>query len=179
MASQASQRLASITTHLHGSHCAGNDGVLKGVKVVELATVIAAPTAGALMADMGADVIKVEPLAGDNWRVEGKGLNPGKEYGSLFLNANRGKKSVVLDIRTPSGLAGIKALIQTADVFITNVRQQSLEKQGLDYKSIHAEFPACIYAHLTAWGKGGPGENKPGYDIGAYWAATGMQDLVS
>ena len=122
---------------------------LRGLRVVELATVIAAPSAAMLLCGMGADVIKVESAgAGDSWRYDG--LQTGRQpSSSLFEQANRGKRSVVLDITTESGLAAIKALIGSSDVFVTNVREKSLAKRGLDYEALHATFPRLIYAHLS------------------------------
>jgi len=152
--------------------------VLQGVRVVELATVVAAPAATALFADFGADVIKVEAPAGDYFRNEGKALEPGRGHGKMFDNFNRGKRSVVLDLTKESDLANMEKLISSADVFVTNVRPEPLKRLGLDYDSVHKRHPRLVYGQLTAWGLEGPKKDEPGYDAGAFFAATGMQDLL-
>jgi len=175
-----------------GSAAAG--GVLAGIRVVELATVVAAPTACAILGDMGADVIKVEaPNAPDISRGWGGGDDPeltampelleqlkkGKGGGgSAFVQINRGKRSLLLDFQKPAGLQVLKRLLANADVFVTNVRLQSLQKVGLDYESLAAEFPRLVYAHFTAFGRTGPKANDPGYDFAAWWAHTGIMDIV-
>lgn len=152
--------------------------VLNGVKVVELATVIAAPAAATVLADFGADVIKVEAPDGDYFRQEAISLQRHHPHGPLFENVNRGKRSVVVDLKKGGGVATLKKLIADADVFVTNVREAALQRLGLDYESLRAEYPRLIYGHLTAWGRTGPNKDKPGYDAGAFFAATGMQDLL-
>jgi crotonobetainyl-CoA:carnitine CoA-transferase CaiB-like acyl-CoA transferase len=120
--------------------------ILDGIKVVELATVIAAPSCAAVLADFGADVTKVEAPGGDMWRA----------FGANFGNENRGKKSVVIDIKDPDQLVVLKAMIADCDVFVTNVRGAPLKRVGLDYETIHAANPKLIYAQLSAWGQTGP-----------------------
>jgi crotonobetainyl-CoA:carnitine CoA-transferase CaiB-like acyl-CoA transferase len=143
-------------------------GILDGLKVVELATVIAGPTTCALLADMGADVIKVEPPSGDSFRS--MGVNPktkqtsyGSSHGSGFEHCNRGKRPVVLDFGNATDKAAMEQLVGQADVFVTNVRNSGLKNLDLDFDTLHAKHPRLIYAHLTAWGLGGPDENYPGY----------------
>ena len=153
--------------------------VLKGVKVVELATVIAAPSASAVLADFGASVVKVERLGvGDTWRLDRANLTPNSAWGGgpHFANHNRGKQSVALDVKDPVHLAALKVLIQSADVFVTNVRSGAMDRAGLGYATLSKENPRLVYAILSAWGLDGPRVDDPGYDIGAFWAATGMQD---
>lgn len=151
---------------------------LNGIRVVELATVVAAPTACAVLADFGADVIKVENSSGDPFRKEAIGLQPSHEHGAMFDNFNRGKRSVVLDLTKEADKASMLKLIASADVFVTNVRADPLSRLNLDYETLHAKFPRLVYGHLTAWGREGPQKDSPGYDAGAYFAATGMQDLL-
>ena len=124
----------------------GRRPILGGIKVVELATVIAAPSCAAVLADFGADVTKVEAPGGDMWRG----------FGANFGNENRGKKSVVIDIKEPEQLAVLKAMIADSDIFVTNVRGAPLKRVGLDYETIHAANPKLIYAQLSAWGQTGP-----------------------
>jgi len=173
------------STQMLQQPCSGEGAaMLAGVRVVELATVIAGPTCAALLGDMGADVIKVETPEGDPWRKT-IGVNPktgvdirGAKFSSGFENANRGKKSIVIDLQTSDGKAIMEKLLGTADVFLTNVRSQALDKLGIDYRTLSSKMPKLIYAHLTAWGIGGPKENDPGYDVGAFWAASGMQKYI-
>lgn len=186
-------RIAVLKTHLlqrkparskaNSDQPTVNSPVLDGVTVVELATVVAAPSACALLADFGASVIKIESPAGDMWREEARTIRPdgpAKDTvgGIFFENTNRGKKSVQLDLRNEAAVAVLRKLLAKADVFVTNVRQQGLERLGLDYESIANAYPKLIYAHLTAWGRSGSAVNDAGYDSGAFWAASGMEDLV-
>jgi len=154
------------------------------VRVVELATVIAAPVTCALLRDMGASVIKIERPAGDDFRYMGvspttKVTGYGDAWGSGFEHCNRGKESVVLDFADPAHLAALRQLIGEADIFVTNVRLSGLRHLELDYEALHARHPRLVYAHLTAWGLGGPEENYPGYDVGAFWAASGLMKWAS
>ena len=167
---QQRQRIRVLSGHL----VAANDRLLAGLRVVELATVMAAPGACAILADFGAEVIKVEnPRAPDTTRSWGRGDDPSRTAspelnatveggGSAFVQLNRGKKCIALDPTKPEGNALAKRLIGTADIFVTNVRQQSLQKQGLDYESLSKEFPSLIYGHLTAFGRAGEMMNDPG-----------------
>lgn len=178
-----SRRLAVAAAHLKATPVAGDavpsgSPVLKGVRVVELATVVAAPAATALFADFGADVIKVEAPSGDYFRSEGKALEPGREHGKMFDNFNRGKRSIVLDLTKDSDRAHMEKLVRSADVFVTNVRPEPLKRLGLDYDTLKTSLPRLVYAQLTAWGLEGPMKDEPGYDAGAFFAATGMQDLL-
>ena len=153
-------------------------GILKGIRVVELATIIAGPACGALMADMGAEVIKVERPGGDPWRGDRANKLPDSETGGPhFTQNNRGKKSIVLDLKNKQHHTAMLKLLQSADVFITNVRYQSLEKSGLGYEALKKLNSRLVYAILTAWGMEGDKKNDPGYDVGAFWAASGLQDF--
>lgn len=176
---------SQLSTPLQQQASSGEtNAILAGVRIVELATVIAGPTCAALLADMGADVIKVEPPEGDPWRFT-IGVNPktgldvrGEKFSSGFEMANRGKRSIIVDLNTPDGKATMNELLSTADIFLTNVRLKALQKLGLDYQALQAKMPTLIYAHLTAWGVGGPKENDAGYDVGAFWAASGVQKYI-
>ena len=148
---------------------------LEGIKVVELAAVVAAPTAGRLLADFGAEVIKVEAPNGDvlrnvgemHWMPVEDGNNP------LFDNFNTGKKLTAIDLKNKDGMEVLFRLLEDADVFISNTRMKSLMKMGLDYESLKARFPRLIYAHFSGFGLTGPDKDRPGYDTTAFWMRTG------
>ena len=154
--------------------------LLTGVRVVELATVIAGPSAGRILADNGAEVIRVEPPSGTMWRRYLKFLERDrKTFVTSFEHVNFNKSSVVIDISTESGLADMKKLLDSADVFITNVRLPALKRAGLDYASVKNSHAHLVYGHLSAWGLVGPDEAAPGYDFGAFWAQTGMASQMN
>lgn len=146
--------------------------------MIEFATVLAAPSASAALADYGAEVIKVESPQGDMWRYEAMRLTPDEPHGPMFDNTNRGKKSVILDVKKPADMELFHKLLATADVLVTNVTPPALARLQLDYETIAPMYPKLVYAHLTAWGRTGPGASRPGYDVGAWWAATGIMDFV-
>ena len=137
-------------------------GPLNGIKVVEFTEVIAGPLAGMLLADMGAEVIKIEPPWGDPWRLI-QSFSPTESR--PFLAYNRGKKSLTLDLTTPQASAIIEKLILEADVVIANYRPDVAVKLGVDYKTLYKINPALIYCENTAFGRKGPDANRPGYDI--------------
>ncbi len=154
-------------------------GVLNGVRVVELAMWIAGPSAGGLMADWGADVIKVEAPGGDPQRNIFGALG----YGDLpvpgFALDNRGKRSVELDLTTDRGREIMEALLESADVFLTNMRPQSLEQFGLAPEQVHERHPGLVVTSVTGYGLDGEEAWRPGYDIGAFWARAGIaRDLA-
>jgi len=154
-------------------------GVLAGYRVVELAMWVAGPSAGGLMADWGADVIKVETAGGDPQRNILGALG----YGDLpvpgFTLDNRGKRSVVLDLTTDEGREAMEALLATADVYLTNMRPQSLEAIGLAPEQVHERHPGLVVTTITGYGLDGDEAWRPGYDIGAFWARGGIaRDLV-
>eukprot|EP01065_Artemidia_motanka_P038536 TRINITY_DN47387_c0_g1_i1.p1 TRINITY_DN47387_c0_g1~~TRINITY_DN47387_c0_g1_i1.p1 ORF type:complete len:783 (+),score=233.24 TRINITY_DN47387_c0_g1_i1:49-2397(+) len=150
--------------------------VMTGIRVVELATVVAAPSAGRLLAHLGAEVVKVEEPRGDTWRqmLAKYEKGRGNTFGSMFEVTNLGKKSVVLDVKAAEGVRLLHELLAGADVFLTNIRTCGLERLGLGYGAISQRHPHLVYAHLNAWGREGPDVDLPGYDIGAFWAMTGM-----
>jgi crotonobetainyl-CoA:carnitine CoA-transferase CaiB-like acyl-CoA transferase len=151
------------------------DGPLHGYRVVELGVWVAGPAAAGLAADWGADVIKVEPPAGDPQRRVFGALGIADQQGvPPFEIDNRGKRSVVLDLQTEDGRAHMERLLATADVFVTNVRPDALERLGLGHDAVLARFPKLVYASLTGYGLDGPERNRAGYDIGAFWARSGV-----
>jgi len=102
----------------------------------------------------------------------------GREFGPFFDHDNRGKHSVTLDLQTSAGLESFELLLSKSDVLVTNIRVSGIQRLGLDYDSVKTRHPRLIYAHLTAWGRSGPMRDAPGYDVGAFWAGSGMLDLL-
>ena len=149
---------------------------LEGIKVVELASFVAAPAAGRMLAEMGADVIRVESTAGDPWRFYGVncGLPVADEENPLFDLYNLGKRDIQLDTKTPEGKEILLRLLGEADVFITNNRLKSLVRAGLDYDSLKDRFPKLIYGLATGYGQTGPDVDAPGYDGVAFFSRSGM-----
>ena len=152
--------------------------MLEGLKIVELATYIAAPGAGGVMADWGAEVIKIEAPAGDPMRTF-LGSVSDLADSPPFDQDNRGKRSIVLDIGKPHGREAAKKLALGADVFLTNVRPAALKRAGLDWDTLHAAAPKLIYCSLTGYGLVGPDADKPGFDVAAFWSRTGVASLTA
>jgi crotonobetainyl-CoA:carnitine CoA-transferase CaiB-like acyl-CoA transferase len=148
--------------------------MLQGLKVVELATYIAAPGAAGMLADWGADVIKVESPAGDPSRFFLEQSPTGSAHNPMFALDNRGKRGVVLDYRKPEGHEAFVRLLATADIFLTNVRPAALKRAGLDYESLKGANPRLIYAIVTGYGLTGPDADKPGFDVAAFWSRAGV-----
>ncbi|MBU6208066.1 MAG: CoA transferase [Alphaproteobacteria bacterium] len=130
--------------------------------MVDLTAMVFGPYATQIMADMGADVIKIEPPAGDDTRYISKGPTP--DLGGVFVNCNRGKRSVVLDLRSADGKAALTKLIETADVFIHSMRAQAIVKLGFDYAAVSAIKPDIVYVNCYGYGRRGPDADKPAYD---------------
>ena len=155
-------------------------GPLTGLRVLELARILAGPWAGQLMADLGADVIKVERKgAGDDTRGWGPPFVPAADGGHLgaayFHGANRGKRSIELDFETAEGQRLVKKLAARSDVLIENFKVGGLKKFGLDYESMAKEFPRLIYCSVTGFGQTGPYAARAGYDL----MAQGIGGLMS
>jgi len=151
---------------------------LLGVKVIELTLAIAGPSAGATLADYGADVVKVEPPTGDTQRYLISGYtgkaNPDPYKDSPhFYQVNRGKRSIVLDLKSEAGTETLHALLAKADVFLSNYRYESLEKLGLGCDALSRRHPHLIICPMTGWGMEGPDSGKPVYDVGGFWARSG------
>lgn len=149
---------------------------LEGVKVVELATFIAAPSCARFLADLGAEVIKVEAPGGDPLR--GTAINEGRPTGDLentsFDVDNANKSCICLNTKTPEGRETLEKLIAGADVFLTNVRYKSLTKLGLDYESLKAKYPKLVFGYVTGYGDKGPDKDLPGFDFTAFFARGGV-----
>lgn len=137
---------------------------LAGVRVVELAVVIAGPAAAAMLGDWGADVVKVEPHVGDPHR--------GNTETAYFELDNRNKRSICLDLKVEGGREILLRLLEDADVFVTNLRPAALGGLGLDYDALSVLFPRLVYASITGYGQAAP--EKAGYDIGAFWSRAGI-----
>ena len=137
-------------------------GPLSGVKVVDLTAVVAGPYCTQMMADMGADVVKVEAPQGDNARYISVGPEPG--LSGVFTNVNRGKRSVVLDLQTEVGTQALRALIKQADVFIHSMRAAAIAKLGFDYPAVAALNPSIVYTNCYGYGRSGPYAARPAYD---------------
>ena len=155
---------------------------LSGVKVVELGTYVAVPSAARMLAEYGAEVIKVEPPNGDSWRVDcvSQQVTIGDYNAPLFAVQNSGKKFISLNTQTEAGREALFKLLAEADVFVTNVRMKSLQKVGLDYESLKDKFPKLVYYHFSGFGPVGPDAPRPGFDVAAFWARSGaMADWVT
>ena len=137
-------------------------GPLKGVRVIDLTAMVMGPYCTQIMADMGADVIKVEPPAGDNTRYISVGPVPG--LSGVFVNVNRGKRGVMLDLQTSEGKAALRSLIETADVFIHSMRAKAIAKLGFGYDDVAALNPSIVYTNCYGYGRRGPDADRPAYD---------------
>lgn len=153
--------------------------MLKGLKVVEYATYIAAPGAGGLLADWGADVIKIEPPGGDPIRKFFDSIGADIPGNPVFDLDNRGKKSIIIDTAQEAGRDVVRKLVIDADIFITNVRPGGLARAGLDYAALSAINPALIYANVTGYGLEGPDVDRAGFDIAAFWSRSGWARLTA
>ena len=148
-------------------------GPLDGIRILEFSEIIAGPFGGMLLADMGADVIKVEPPAGEPWRgFQPLGLRESRGYIAL----NRGKRGIALDLQSPEGREIAQTLAARSDVVIVNYRPDVSAKLGIDYETLSAGHPRLVYCDTTAFGRKGPYAHRPGYDIIAQ-AVTGLMTV--
>jgi crotonobetainyl-CoA:carnitine CoA-transferase CaiB-like acyl-CoA transferase len=155
-------------------------GPLNGVRVVELGVWVAGPAAGGILADWGADVVKIEPPGGgDPARQFSAMLGGDLGFNPPFELDNRGKRSIVIDLATDDGRAIALELIDRADVFVTNVRLAGLERIGFQGESLTARNPRLVYCALTGFGLKGPDRDRAAYDIGAFWARSGLAHLLT
>jgi crotonobetainyl-CoA:carnitine CoA-transferase CaiB-like acyl-CoA transferase len=152
---------------------------LEGLKVIELARILAGPWAGQTLADLGADVIKVESPDGDDTRTWGPPFieDGGEKSAAYFHACNRGKRSIVADYRTPEGVDLVRALVREADVVIENFKVGGLAKYGLDYESLKAINPRLVYCSITGFGQTGPYRERAGYDF-LIQGMAGIMDLT-
>jgi crotonobetainyl-CoA:carnitine CoA-transferase CaiB-like acyl-CoA transferase len=152
------------------------------VRVVELAQWVFVPVAGALLADWGADVVRIERPEGDPYRglmTQGIGTDGGGGVNLSIALANRGKRSVALDLRTEGGREVLEKLIASADVFLTNFRPGALQRLGLDAETLTERYPSLVYARGHGYGARGPDADAPGYDASAFWARGGLAHVLT
>ncbi|MFM7735890.1 MAG: CaiB/BaiF CoA transferase family protein, partial [Alphaproteobacteria bacterium] len=156
-------------------------GPLSGIKVVEIGFWVAGPATAGLLSDWGADVVKIEPPSG------------GDPFRGIFLSAvgievpfnppfeldNRGKRSVVLDLKTEEGRELARRLVDGADVFVSNLRPGALERMGLDPETLRGRNPRLVYCSVTGYGVDGPDRDRPAYDIGAFWSRAGVAAMLT
>ena len=150
---------------------------LKGLRVIELARILAGPWAGQTLADLGAEVIKIESKSGDDTRTWGPPfIETGDETNAAYYHScNRGKQSVSLDFKDDADLQKLKDLIATSDILIENFKVGGLDKYGLDYNTLHNDYPSLIYCSITGFGQTGPYAKRAGYDF----LMQGMSGLMS
>ncbi len=144
------------------SNRAMGTGPLAGVRVIDLTAMVMGPYCTQILADMGADVIKIEPPEGDGTRYISVGPQPG--MGGIFVNVNRGKRSVVLDLRSEAGKAALRKLVEGADVFIHSMRAKAIAKLGFSYQEIAAINPSIVYTNCYGYGRRGPDRDLTAYD---------------
>lgn len=152
----------------------GGQGPLAGIRVIDLTQVMAGPYATQILADLGADVIKVEGPDGDTTRQLPPARVPG--LGGMFTNMNRGKRSLMLDLKRPPARAALLRLAETADVFVHSMRPAAIRRLGLDAEAVRAVNPRIIHASLWGFGEGGPYSGQPAYDD-IVQAASGLAAL--
>ena len=151
--------------------------LLDGIRVIDAASFIAGPVAATVMADLGAQVIKVEPPAGDTYRLGNAGYPP-SPYNFPWIVDNRGKRGLALDLRAEAGQRVLHRLIAGADVFVTNVPLDGRARLGVRWEDLAPLNPRLIYASITAYGETGAEAARPGFDSTALWARSGLMDLV-
>ena len=148
-------------------------GPLQGIRVVEIAQWISAPATAGIFVEWGADVVKVEPANGDPFRWIGIPGASG-DMNVIFEFDNRGKRGVSFDLTTEAGHDLLMKLLAEADVFITNMRPETLELWRIDYTSLASRFPRLVYGSVTGYGSSGEQRDRPSYDIGGFWARSGL-----
>ncbi|GJM64562.1 CaiB/BaiF CoA-transferase family protein [Persicobacter diffluens] len=151
--------------------------ILEGIKVIEVASMAAAPSATVMLADLGAEVIKIEPPQGDLWRYGNKVAGmPASDIPYTTFIQNRSKKSVALDLKKPEAQDILNKLVETADVFLTNSPRAVQKHLGHTYEDIKAINPKIVYAWINGFGVAGPDKDAPGFDMTAWYARTGMME---
>jgi crotonobetainyl-CoA:carnitine CoA-transferase CaiB-like acyl-CoA transferase len=154
---------------------------LKGVKVVDLTYFIAGPGTARILADWGADVIKVEPFWGDPGRTTGAGMGAAADFGAnpLYSCYNSEKRGISIDLKSDKGVEIMNKLLEKADVFVSSYRTKALKKLGLDYENVHKKYPKVVWAQINGYGDFGPAKDNPGFDVIAFWARSGaMSDAA-
>src|SRR5467141_297688 len=155
------------------------ENIFSGLKVVDLASFIAGPSAAVIFSDFGADVIKVEPPSGDLWR-HGHQIppQPRSKDPYPFHLANRNKRGITLDLKSPSAQSVLERLVKWADVLIVNTPHPARKKLKLEYDDVAQWNPRLIYADVTGFGEKGPDAELPGFDITSYWARSGLLSMT-
>lgn len=150
-------------------------GPLQGIKVVELGLWVAGPSAALILADWGADVVKIEPPNGDPFRgLFASALGVETSINPPFELDNRGKRSVVLQLENEEARKVAYQILETADVFVTNMRPRALAQHGLDYETLHERFLRLVYGQVTGYGPYSEAKDTAAYDIGAFWSQAGV-----
>jgi len=150
-------------------------GPLEGIKVVEMGVWVAGPAAGGILADWGADVVKIEPPGvGDPSRLFSSMLGGDLPFNPIFENDNRSKRSIVVDVRKEEGVEIVLDLLQDTDVFISNIRPAALARLGLDPETLCERFPKLIYGLITGYGRAGEDADRAAFDVAAFWARSGI-----
>ena len=156
-----------------------DDNIFSGLKVVDLASFIAGPSAAVILSDFGADVIKVEPPSGDSWRMAHRfPPQPQAKEPYQWHLANRNKRGLTLDLKAPEARAVLERLVKWADVLIVNTPHPARKRLSLEYEDVVQLNPRLIYADLTGFGGKGPDADLPGFDITAYWARSGLLSMT-
>ena len=155
------------------------DNIFSDLKVVDLASFIAGPSAAVILSDFGADVIKVEPPSGDTWRL-GHKIPPQPQANDPYPwhLANRNKRGIALDLKIPSAGVVLERLVKWADVFIVNTPHPARKRLNLEYADVAKWNSRLIYADLTGFGEKGPDADLPGFDLTAYWARSGLLSMT-
>ncbi len=155
------------------------DNIFSGLKVVDLASFIAGPSAAVILSDFGAEVIKVEPPSGDLWR-HGHQIPPQPQAKDAYPwhLANRNKRGMTLDLKSPSAQQVLEKLVQWADVLIVNTPHPARKRLKLEYEDVVQWNPRLIYADVTGFGEKGPDAELPGFDITSYWARSGLLSMT-
>ena len=154
-------------------------GPLEGIKVVELGVWVAGPAAGGILADWGADVVKVEPVGGDPARMFQFILGGDMPTNPVFEMDNRGKRSIALDLTSKQGRGVLEELLDQADVFVTNVRLAGLERLGLDHRTLAERHRRLVYAAITGYGMDGADADAGAFDVAGFWARSGIAHLLT
>src|SRR5437868_5429891 len=156
-----------------------NDNIFSGLKVVDFASFIAGPSAAVILSDFGADVVKVEPPAGDLWRI-GHKIPPQPQAKDPYPwhLANRNKRGITLDLKNPGSTQGLEKLVKRADVLIVNTPHPARKKLQLEYDDVVQWNSRLIYADVTGFGENGPDASLPGFDITSYWARSGLLSMT-
>ena len=154
-------------------------GPMEGIKVVELGVWVAGPAAGGILADWGADVVKIEPPDGDPARMFGRMLGIEDDVSPPFEMDNRSKRSIVLDLASDDGRDTAFELLSGADVFLTNIRPGALARIGLDFETVATSNPRLVYGLITGYGESGPDADRAAYDVAAFWARAGLAHLLT